>query len=77
MPRADNANASPGFWSITVQKSAALPSKHFDPLESSHCRTQKRNGARKKVQRTPSKRCLGLLLVLYFPKCSVCMSLNR
>lgn len=59
MPQADNANATLGFRSIMVQKSAALPAKHFDPLKSPYCGTQKHNKVERRCNGPPLKCCLG------------------
>lgn len=59
MPRADNVNASLGFRSIMVQKSAALPAKHFDPLKSPYCGTHKHNNMKRRCNGPSLKRCLG------------------
>lgn len=51
MPQADNANASLGFRSIMVQKSLAFHAKHFDPLKSPYCGTQRHNKTKRRHNR--------------------------
>lgn len=65
VPQADNANASLGFRSITVQKSAAFQAKHFDPLKSPYCGIQKHNKVKRRCKRLQLKCCLGLTFLIF------------
>lgn len=73
MPQADNANASLGFRSITVQKSAAFQAKHFDPLKSPYCGTQKHNKVKRRCNRLLLKCCLGLTFHIFSLMFSSCV----
>lgn len=73
VPQADNANASLGFRSITVQKSAAFQAKHFDPLKSPYCGTQKHNKVKRRCNRFPLKCCLGLTFLIFSLMFSFCV----
>lgn len=62
MPQADNANASVGFTSIMVQKSAVFPAKLLDPLKSLYCGTWKHDEVKRR-HKTPTK----MFLWIHFP----------
>lgn len=77
MPQADNANASLGFRRIMVQKSAAFQAKHFDPLKSPYCGTQKHNKVKRRCNILPLKCCLSFTLLIFSLMLNLCSSVGN
>lgn len=75
LPQGENANASLSFKSIAVQKSAALHAKHFDPLKSPYCGTQKHDAVKRRCNRLPLECCLASYCSSHITLRSFCVPL--